>query len=462
LSERKGELDVNTKLVVLGARGDLATRHILPALFSLQSHNLLSPEIQIIGVDRQQISGHSYRAEIASKLASLLANASPVALDTLVQRFDYFHADLEGDCDLAPILTQEPVVAYLALPPSVYRAAAGSLKAGGILPESRIVVEKPFGEDLASAQALTRLLQGVTDARNIYRVDHFLHHQIVQDLLALRFATPFFEPLWHRGHIERVEITWEEASSVSGRGAYYDNVGALKDMVQSHLLQLLALVAMERPARLNEDFMRRAKTDIFSKVILPLPGDIAHKTARGRYTAGKIGANPHHGYVEEPGVDRSRNTETYAYLQLAIDADRWRGVPFVLRTGKALAHSRRRISIRFRKGADNFLPSSPAELILDMAPDHIRLTCHGAGPHGLPELTPVSLESCRPPQQLPPSARMLRDVMARDLMFAIGSEEIEHCWRIVDAIHAVWSTGVPPLQNYAAGSAGPLLPGEQT
>jgi len=291
------------RLVILGANGDLASRHLLPALAHLLSHGDLPATLSIVGVGREPLTTHNYRDLAAAGLAEHAADVTLSDRVGLVGRLDYLQADLERSADLGRALGKSPVIAYLALPPSVYAPAVHALQAGGIALGSRIVVEKPFGENVASARELSRLLQTVVNEQDVFRVDHFLYHQAVQDLLALRFANPFFEPLWHGDHLERVEITWEETAGVAGRADFYDRIGALRDMVQSHLLQVLALVAMEPPARFEERCLRDAKVTALRRVQALSRDAVATHTARGRYTAGTFQGKPLRGYLQEPGVD---------------------------------------------------------------------------------------------------------------------------------------------------------------
>ncbi len=446
------------RLVVLGAVGDLAIRHLLPALAHLLSRGELPSDFSVRGAGRERMTTRDYRLLAASRLATHASLVEPAARDALVNCLDYVHADFEKEPDLREALGRGSVVAYLALPPSVYPAALLALKSSRIAAGSRIVVEKPFGEDLRSGRELTRLLHAVVAERDVFRVDHFLYHQAVQDLLALRFSSPVFEPLWTGKHIERVDITWEETASVGGRVDFYDRTGALRDMVQSHLLQLLALVAMEPPAAFDERCVRGEKVEVLRHVRSLTPSEVATTTIRGRYTAGNVEGRSVQGYLEEPGVDLSRATETYASLRLAVDLPRWRQVPFILRTGKALGRPRRRIAVHFREARGLALPSGPAVLYLDMIPDRITLRMQAAGPDGLPEVEPLLLDSARPHQLLPPSARMLRDVLVGDPTLTVRDDEAEQCWRIVDSVLTTWRTGVPDLQDYPAGSEGPHRP----
>lgn len=442
-------------LVVLGAMGDLAIRHLVPALALLLRQGDLPPALRIVGFGLEPVSTQDYRTASMTSLEQNAPELDDADRAALVRRLEYRCADLSRDPDPSATLPAGPLIAYLALPPGVYAPAVSWLKAAGVAPGSRIVIEKPFGVDLASARELTRQLHTVVEERDVFRVDHFLYHQSVQDLLALRFGGSVFEPLWHREHVESVEITWEETADLAGRAGFYDRSGALRDMVQSHLLQLLALVAMERPATLTEGDLRDEKVAVLRQIPSLDPAQVEAQTARGRYATGAPSL-VERGYADELGVEPSRNTETYACVRLQVDSPRWHGVPFVLRTGKALGRPRRRVCIRFRPHRGSVSSGESQVLRLEMAPDRLALQVPASGPDGLPGMTSVLMEATRARQPLPASARMLRDVMAGRSTFMVRDDEVEECWRIVDAVLDTWRTGVPPLQEYVAGSTGPL------
>jgi glucose-6-phosphate 1-dehydrogenase len=447
------------RLVVLGGTGDLATRHLLPALTHLLSRGALPSDFRIRGVGLERLTTGEYRRLATFLLAKHASSLDPAARDALVGRLDYAHADLAEGSDLGGVLGRERVVAYLALPPSIYPGALRALRASRVAAGSRVVVEKPFGEDLRSGRELTRLLHAVADECDVFRVDHFLYHQTVQDLLAMRFSSGVFEPIWNAEYIERVDIIWEETASVGGRVNFYDRTGALRDMVQSHLLQLLALVAMELPTTFDERSVRGEKVKVLRRVRSLTPLEVSAATIRGRYTAGTVEGRSVRGYMEEPGVDLARETETFAEVKFEVDLPRWQHVPFLLRTGKALGHSRRQIAVHFREGRGLALPSRAAALCFDMSPGRITFEVQAAGPNGLPDIQSLSLSSARPVQELPPSARMLRDVLSGDPTLTVRDDEAEQCWRIVESVLAIWRTGAPALQDYEAGSDGPRRTG---
>ncbi len=444
-------------MVVFGAAGHLATRHLLAALAHLAAARSLPADMRVQGVDLAPLTTDSYRKRASERLGEPGLGIPKADCESLVRRLDYLQADLREGPDLGRVLGSGPVIVYLALPPSVYAPAVEAIRVSGIAPGSRIVVEKPFGQDLASSRELTRLLHSISTEKEVFRVDHFLYHQTVQDLLALRFANPWFEPCWNRHHVERVEITWEESAGIAGRGEFYDRIGALRDMVQSHLLQIVALVTMEPPASLDEPSLRDERARALRCVRAMTPHEVATRTTRARYTEGSVDGQPQPAYAKEPGVRRARNTETYVQLELRVDAPRWRDVPFVLRTGRALGEPQRRIALQFRAGRQA-LAHEPLTLSLGMAPHSVTLDLGTAGAAGLPSVETVQLRLVRPQQALPASARLLLDVFEGRSTFVVRDDEVDQCWRVVDSVLATWRSGKPPLEEYPAGSTGPLHP----
>ena len=447
-------------MVVLGATGDLAVRHLLPALARLVACESVPPELTVVGVGRESMTTSEYRTSLA---ANLERHASAVPLEhrqRLVDRVEYHPADLERSTSLVSAVGDQPVIAYLALPPAAYPAAVRALRAAGIHPASRVAVEKPFGTDARSARALTELLHETVPERNVFRVDHFLHHQTVQNLLALRWHNPFVEQMWSREHVDRVEITWEETATVGDRAGFFDGTGALRDMVQSHLLQLLALVAMDLPAEPDERQLRDAKADVLRKVRPPSPAAVSRETVRGRYTAGFVAGRPVAGYAQLPGVDPDRDTETYAAVRLEVDDERWSGVPFLLRTGKAVAEDRRCVTLHLRSSATSGRPAAPGgALRISMLPERVGLQLALCGPDGAaaPELVELSAEPPRP--SLPASGRLLLDLLSGDPARAVRDDEALECWRVTDAVLDGWRWAATPVRQYAAGSAGPVPEG---
>ena len=428
------------KLLLLGASGDLAGRYLLPALAHLQEAGRLPERLAIVGVARDDWDTAAFRRHLAARLKHHAATVDPGAREALAAMTSYQRADAGDAAALADALDQAkgPVVAYLALPPATFAPAIGALAAVGLPEGSRVVVEKPFGRSLAEARALNQLLGRCFGEEAAFCAGHFLGLQTVQNLLGLRFANRVFEPVWHAEHIQRVEIVWDETVALEGRAGYYDHAGALRDVVQNHLLQLACLVAMEPPARLDPDRLHDRKVELLRAVRPPPPGQLAARTVRARYTAGRVDGVDVPAYAEEPGVDPARGTETFAEVTLEVDNPRWRGVPFRLRTGKALAHQRAEILIHFRPaGQPTFAEAAdvPANLLrFGLDPDRLtlRINLNGAGdPFRLEHAT---LEHVLAPQDVPAYGRLLLAVMDGDLTRSIRGDEAEECWRITEPI----------------------------
>jgi glucose-6-phosphate 1-dehydrogenase len=315
-----------------------------------------------VGVARDDWDTAAFRRHLAAQLERHAATVDPVAREALVAMASYQRADAGDGAALAGALDQAkgPVVAYLALPPAAFAPAIQGLAAVGLPEGSRVVVEKPFGRSQAEAQALNQLLGRCFGEEATFRADHFLGLQTVQNLLGLRFANRVFEPVWNANHVERVEIVWDETVALEGRAGYYDHAGALRDVVQNHLLQLVCLTAMEPPARLDPDRLHDRKVELLRALKPPTPGQLAARTVRARYSAGRVDGVDVPAYVDESGVDPGRGTETFTEVTLEVDNQRWRGVPFRLRTGKALA--RRRAGAPARRDPPPLPARRPANL----------------------------------------------------------------------------------------------------
>ncbi|HUP73829.1 MAG TPA: glucose-6-phosphate dehydrogenase [Acidimicrobiales bacterium] len=450
-----------TRFVILGAGGDLTGRYLLRALAELAHADALPAELEIVGVSQDAWDDEQFRVHAAERLLRHARNVPAAARQSIVARLRYIAGDVTDRRVLGAAVAGSagPIVAYLALPPVVFAPTIAALGETALDNRSRIVVEKPFGTDLASAVHLNTLLHAAFDEAAVFRMDHFLGKQTVQNIVGLRFANRLFEPLWCSDHIERVEIVWDETVALESRAGYYDQTGALLDMIQNHLLQLVALVAMERPLGLGERPLRDAKVNVL-RAIRPLTAeDVARDTVRARYTAGGNPGRWVPEYASEEGVDPGRETETFASVTLFVDHARWQGVPFHLRTGKALDANRREIRIHLR--STERLPfgqeHEPAHNVLTLTMDPDRLIAdialNGAG-------DPFDLEHARwelelAPHELSAYARLLRDVITGDPSLSIRADEAEESWRVIDPIIAAWNDGVSPLMSYPARSRGP-------
>lgn len=447
------------RLVILGATGDLTRRSLLPAVASLLSDGKLPADFEVTAVGRRDWDERAYFDWL---MADTRSGSPPrPGQHALSGVIVYRVADLTDPIQMRDILGpgNGPVVVYLALPPDVFAPAISAMTVAGLPPGSRIVVEKPFGSDLASARHLNELLHALLPEDAVYRIDHFLHKQTVQNILGLRFANRVLEPIWNQAHVESVEIIWDETLGLEGRAGYYDRAGALLDMIQNHLLQLLTLVTMERPESLSPHDLRDRKVGLMRAIRRLDPVELAAQTIRARYTAGVAGGRAIPSYVDEPGVDPARGTETYAEIELAIDDPRWEGTSFRMRTGKALVRPRREVLVRFRDVRDVVFEearsASANVLRLTLDPDTITLELNINGPGDPFTLESVELDARLAAQEIPAYGRLLLGVLHGDPTFSIRDDEAEESWRVIDPITAGWRDGHSPLLEYEAGSAGP-------
>lgn len=449
-------------LVIFGASGDLTSRFLMPAIVRLHEEGKLPEGFRVLGIAQDDWNQEKFRSHLKEKLAAPGTVDVSDLREAILGKVDYCRADVTNRDQLAQALSRVtgPLVAYLALPPALFSPSIESLVALKLPKGSKIVLEKPFGENLKSAQSLNRLLHESFPERDVFRLDHFLGKQTVQNILGLRFANRIFEPVWNTHHIERVEIIWDETITAAGRASFYDATGALRDMIQNHLLQLLALVAMEPLHALDERTLRDHKVAVLRAVRRLEPDEVVRQTVRGRYTRGVIGEKETPSYVEESGVRAERNTETFAQVTLAIDNWRWAGVPFVLRAGKALGWDRREITIHFKSvphlAFGQEAQPVPNRLSIELSPDRIALSVNVNEPGDLCNLDRIELDKPLPPVGLPAYARLLVDILEGDPTLSIRDDEAEESWRIVEPILLVWNEGGVPLVEYQAGSDGPV------
>jgi glucose-6-phosphate 1-dehydrogenase len=437
-------------LVILGATGDLMPRYLVPALVRLHDAGVLPSGFRVTGVGRVEWGDDDLRRHAARHLEE------PASL---VESFRYQRADVADAAELSGAFDDAPAASYLAMPPAVFAPAIEALEKIGLPQGSRVVIEKPFGQDLASARHLNELLTSSFGERAVFRIDHFLHLQTAQNILGLRFANRLFDAIWDRDHIERVEVVWDETLALEGRAGYYDRAGALVDMIQNHLLQVMSLVAMDAPPTLDEAPLRDAKAEVLRRVRRPDPGDVEHRSARARYTAGRIGERAVPAYVDEEGVDPGRDTETFAEVTLFVDHERWQGVPFTLRSGKALAENRHEVAVYLEPfAAAPFCDEAgamPNVLRMKIEPDVIAFGINVNVPGRPFALDRAALDLELAPEDLPPYGRLLLDVLEGDPALSIRGDEAEEAWGIVEPVLDSWKKGVPSLLEYAAGSSGP-------
>ncbi len=457
-------------LVLLGGAGDLALRMLLPSLYFLEVDRLLPHDLRIVGVARGEGDGESYKTLVREQLGKR-ATVEEAAWNRLAARLDYLSVDItkdEGAAKLAERVGEHgSLVVYFALSPSLYGPVCNALQTAGLTgPKSRLVLEKPIGRDLESSRKTNAAVGAVVGEEQIFRIDHYLGKETVQNLTALRFANVLFEPLWDRNTIDHVQITIAETEKVGDRWPYYDEYGALRDMVQNHMLQLLCLVAMEAPSGFDPDAVRDEKVKVL-RSLRPFNKDtVAHDTVRGQYVAGVVEGGAREGYLQEVG--KATKTETFVAMKVAIDNWRWDGVPFFLRTGKNLPDRRTQIVVQFKplphnifgQATDGDLCSN--RLVIDLQPDeNIVLTLMNKRP-GLSEegmrlqSLPLSLSfSQSGGRRRIAYEKLFLDVFRGDGTLFVRRDEVEQAWKFIDGVSAAWAAANIEPAPYAAGTWGP-------
>ena len=441
-------------LIILGAGGDLASRLLLPGLGSLLASSR-GQELQLIGVDRAPMTDARWQTLLATAFTD-----SPSALGAKVAKKSFY---LQGDASSASDLMRAinaatgRVALYFALPPAIAALAAAALSKEKLPPGIVLAFEKPFGTDLASAKALNRLLSSYLPEEQVFRVDHFLGKSTVLNLLGLRFANRMFEPVLNAQNVEKVEIVFEEVLALEGRAGYYDKAGALVDMIQSHLLQVLALATMEPPSTVTSEDLRGGMAQALRATRPWAKNGTASR--RARYTAGKIGRRTLPAYASEPGVDPARKTETLAELTVAVETWRWAGVPFVLRSGKAIGEPRQEIIFTFRDVPHLPIgfrgPARQAQLRVGFSPAVLQMDIVTNGHDDPFDLEWDTLTADFSPSELKTYGEVLAELLAGDPTLSVRGDVAEECWRIVTPVLAAWKKDALPLDSYAAGSSGP-------
>jgi glucose-6-phosphate 1-dehydrogenase len=448
-------------LLILGASGDLTGRLLLPGLAELLASGRHSG-LEVVGAGHEAWSAAQWSERVNAATQKALDHADDAgraALERIRTDSSYRQVDVTAPGALAALLASltPPLAVYFALPPAITEKACAQLSHGDLPEGTRLVLEKPFGTGAESAESLNRLLGRLVPEQQVFRVDHFLGKGTVLNILGLRFANRVLEPVWNRDHIESVEIVFDEDLALEGRAGYYDGAGALRDMVQSHLLHVLALVALDAPAALHERDLRDAISTVLRSARVPEP--YTESTRRARYTAGTIGGRSVPDYAAEPGVDPERGTETLTEVRVEIDSWRWAGVPFVLRSGKGLGSKRKEAVITFRpvphlpqgfRGTD-----SPTRLRIGFGPDTLQLEVDVNGPGDVLTLNRVTLDADLNAPDLLPYGEVLDGVLEGDPLLSVRGDTAEDCWRIVDPVLTAWAGDEVPLESYPAGSTGP-------
>ncbi len=477
-------------VVIFGATGDLTRRKLLPALYRLAQQHLIPAEFAILGVARQQMSDQEYRAKMREALAEFgdedtvdeaAWNSFAEGIFYVAGEFKDAETYIKKKSRLKAIdeqrKTQGNRIFYLATAPEFFGLIANQLAQANLArPEgrtwTRIIVEKPFGHDLESARALNTQLASVFEEHQIYRIDHYLGKETVQNLLVFRFANSIFEPLWNYQYIDHVQITNAEAIGVEGRGAYYEGSGALRDMMQNHVFQIVSLIAMDPPVSLKPDDVRDEKVRAL-KTLGPIPADRVDEYAvRGQYGPGQVLGETVVGYREEAGVDPNSSTETFAVLKIKFDNWRWANVPFYLRSGKRLPKRVTEIAIHFKEGPhrlfiDTDAPLEPNVLVIRIQPNEgITLRFGAKLPGQSMRIRWVNMDfrygssfGVKPPEAY---ERLLLDCMLGASTLYARRDMVERGWEIVTPILEAWKKPAPDFPNYEAGSWGPAAAFELT
>ncbi|MFB2584669.1 glucose-6-phosphate dehydrogenase [Herbiconiux liukaitaii] len=450
-------------IAILGAGGDLTERLLLPGLGQVvdAAREARNPiDLTIIGAARTPQSRDDWQALVRRSLEA--ADISPQTIDELASTAEFQPTDASDPAELKALLDACPTspVLYVALPPSMGRTVAASLiEIGDDLPDDLLLaVEKPFGEDLADAQALNEELAGIVPEERLWRIDHFLGESTVLGMLGLRFGNTLLEGGWNAERIERVEIVFDEELGLEGRADFYDSTGALRDMLQSHLLMVLALTAVERPEAVTAEAVHDRMAEVLGAV--RLWRDDPSLARRARYTEGRVEGRFFPSYADEQGVDAERRTETLAQIVLQIDVPRWQGVPFVLRSGKGIGDPRAEVAVHFRasevpEGLEVPEGGLGTALRLSLTDGEVDLgvVLNSAGELGGLERT--TLRADQAPATLGPYAQVLAGILQQDTLLSVRGDVAEQCWRIVTPVLTAWAADETPLEEYEAGSAGP-------
>lgn len=446
-----------TTLVVLGADGDLTRRLLLPGLASLLASDWSGRRpVELLGAGLSELSERQWRQRVDDAFAQ---GGSGARVTRTAHRSRYRRCDVTSVEDLRSLLAEcdgTPAV-FFALPPAITARACQALQLIELPEGTVLAMEKPFGTDRAKARELNDLVAGLVPEEQVFRVDHFLGRSDVLNLLGTRFANRLLEPVWSNQHVDSIEIVYDESLGLEGRAGYYDKAGALVDMVQSHLLQVMALLTMDPISRIDERELRDAKGQVLRAT--RLRGTPGKSSRRARYTAGTLGNRKLTAYSREPGVDPSRRTETLAELTVEVDTWRWAGVPITLRSGKALGRPRKEAVVTFKP-----TPHLPAGLLGHDTRDQVRIGFKPArlglhldvsGPGDPFDLETTSPTADLDEGDLPAYGEVLAGILDGDPLLAVRGDNAEECWRIVEPVVEAWRNDEVPLDTYPAGSDGP-------
>src|SRR5215217_2204520 len=470
-----------TALVIFGATGDLARRKLLPAIYNLAHEGALPERFNLIGVSRREQSDDDFR-QFARESISEFSRREPddTVLEGLLERLSYLGFSFDEQDGYGKLSTALDALEgenhplnrafYLSTAPEFFGVITGALKEADLNyrreSDVRVIIEKPFGTDLESARELQKTVSDAFREQQVFRIDHYLGKETVQNVMAFRFANYMFEPVWNRNFIDHIQITAAEDMGIGSRAGYYDQSGALRDLVQNHMMQLLTLVCMEPPSSFEADKVRDEKVKVLEAITPPTPEEVAEMTVRAQYTAGVSGGEEVAGYLEEEGVPGDSRTETYAALRLQVQNWRWAGVPIVLRTGKRLTRKVTEIAVQLKpvphlafqsKGSVGVQPN---QLILTMQPNEgVSLSLGAKIPGSSMRIRPVNMEflygSAFMSQSPEAYERLILDAMRGEATLFTRNDEVLAQWAIIDPILRAWKADDMPLHTYPSGSGGP-------
>jgi glucose-6-phosphate 1-dehydrogenase len=472
-----------TIIYIFGGSGDLTQRKLIPALYNLYIDHYLPEKFVILGVGRNEVTDTAYRARLKKGVMEFSRRQDEIKTQwsKFSKHVDYTQLDLTADKSYTTLANQikkiekewkeeANTIFYLSVAPQLAPAIAKKLSSSKLCADSsrcRIVFEKPFGHDLESAAALNKLLRKMFKEEQIYRIDHYLGKETVQNILALRFANAFFEPIWNSNYIDHVQITAAETVSIENRGSYYENSGALRDMVQNHVLQMLCMVAMEAPISFEADEIRNKKLDVLNAIRKMRPEDVHENAVRGQYASGWLEGAEVKGYREEPNVAPGSGVETFAAVKFYVDNWRWKDVPFYIRTGKCLNQKTTLITIQFKQAPDYAFPEEASHtwrsnrLMLSIAPKmDVRLRFQAKQPGPQMTLQPVDMvfnySDAYGDNHPEAYETLLEDVIEGNPTLFMRADQVEAAWKVIRPIMEVWETKPPvDFPNYAPGSWGP-------